>query len=304
MQLGVLGRIQLYAVLLICAAIWGPIAHAQNYSNIVRVCNKGNADLSYVKFSTNSSTLFTGENGLVAGWYTIKPGECPDVNYERHDSVALGFLQTNDQGITGNPVYTSSDAAEAGKYKWSPSAICVPVGEVIDYSGGLGTVRDKFLPPCRDGHAEVRMSFGVKPNDGYPEFNLRPMRNDALIPWNDPKADALQLAKKKIDEQNASKEIDAKEMRRLEIYFEEYESLAGAFEVQNDCKEIWETFSSLFLLRSGIKGEAFRSLKNPKTIQSRNTMLFLVENLKDRIASKFDAHKCSYDDFRTLPIPG
>lgn len=295
MHLRVLGRMQLCAILLICAVIWWPIAHAQNYSNIVRVCNKGNADLTYVKFSTNSGTLFTSENGLVAGWYTIKPGQCPDVNYERHDSVALGFLQTNDQGITGNPVYTSSDAAEAGKYKWSPSAICVRIGEVIDYSGGIGAVRDKFLPPCRDGHAEVKMSFGVKPNDGYPEFNLEPMRNDALIPWNDPKADALQLAKKKLDEENASKELDAKEIRRLELYFEEYESLAGAFEVQNDCKEFGKTYSSLSLLRSGVKGVAFRNSKNPKTIQSRNTMLFLVDNLKDRVASRIDARKCEYN---------
>ncbi|MEQ8207974.1 MAG: hypothetical protein RIA65_17485 [Woeseia sp.] len=294
MHFRVLGRIPLYALLLICSAIWVPIAHAQNYSNIVRVCNKGNADLIYVKFSTNSGTLFTGENGLVAGWYTIKPGECPDVNYERHDSVALGFLQRNDQGITGNPVYTSSDAAAAGKYEWAPSAICVKIGEVIDYSGGLGAVQDKFLPPCRDGHAEFRMSFGVKPNDGYPEFNLRPMRDDALIPWNDPKTDALQLAKEKIDEENAAKELDAKEIRRLGLYFEEYESLAGAFEVQNDCKEIWETFSSLFLLRSGVKGVAFLNSKNPKTIQSRNTMLFLVDNLRDQVASKIDARNCEF----------
>lgn len=54
-------------------------ASAQNFGNRVDVCNEGDVDLQFLHFSTNSS-LLGGDKGKIAGWWTIKPGDCEDIN--------------------------------------------------------------------------------------------------------------------------------------------------------------------------------------------------------------------------------
>ena len=159
-----------------------PAAFAQNDGNVVRVCNKGNVEIKYTRFLTKSG-FFSGDVARVSGWYPIKAGRCHDINPNGYQTVAVGFLQTNDKGITGNPVYTVSGASRMGRSDWAPDVICVPIEKAVVYEGGLGIVREKFLPPCRAGQAALKMSFAVMPNDVFPEIKLKPQRNDDLIPW-------------------------------------------------------------------------------------------------------------------------
>ncbi|MEQ8301261.1 MAG: hypothetical protein RH945_12035 [Hyphomonas sp.] len=159
-----------------------PAAFAQNDGNVVRVCNKGNVEIKYTRFLTKSG-FFSGDVARVSGWYPIKAGRCHDINPDGYQTVAVGFLQTNDKGITGNPVYTVSGASRMGRSDWAPDVICVPIEKAVVYEGGLGIVREKFLPPCRAGQAALKMSFAVMPNDVFPEIKLKPQRNDHLIPW-------------------------------------------------------------------------------------------------------------------------
>ncbi len=172
-------------VLVICIfSIWllSPTANAQNYGNLVEVCNKGDIDLKFVYFSTNSS-LFGGEKAKISGWYTIEPSDCENVNPTGFDTVAVGFLQVNNDGVRGNPVYLLEDATSVGSTDWAPSVVCAPINDSLSYQSGLGNVKQKFTPPCQDGFAEYRMSFGVIPNDVYPTFNLTPRGSDRLNPW-------------------------------------------------------------------------------------------------------------------------
>ena len=157
-------------------------ADAQNYGNLVEVCNKGDIDLSYIYFATNSS-LFGGEQAKIAGWYTIEPGDCGNVNPTGFDTVAVGFLQVNDNGVRGNSVYILEDATNVGSTEWAPSVICAPTNDALSYKNGLGVVREKYTPPCQEGFAEFKMSFGVIPNDVYPTYNLTPRGDINLLAW-------------------------------------------------------------------------------------------------------------------------
>lgn len=170
----------LVCVLSICLL---PIpAAAQNYGNRVKVCNKGDIDLSYIYFATNSS-LFGGEQAKISGWYTIEPRDCQNINPTGFDTVAVGFLQVTDKGVRGNPVYILEGVTAAGDTKWAPSVICAPTNDSLSYKSGLGVVRDRYTPPCDEGFAPYRMSFGVIPNDVFPTFNLKPKGSDALNVW-------------------------------------------------------------------------------------------------------------------------
>lgn len=171
-------------LLILIFGLWllSPTANAQNYGNLVEVCNKGDIDLQFVYFATNSS-LFGGEQAKIAGWYTIEPRDCENVNPTGFDTVAVGFLQVNDEGVLGNPVYLLEDATDVGSTEWAPSVVCAPINDALSYKNGLGIVKQKYFPPCEDGYAEYRMSFGVIPNDVYPTFNLTPRGSDRLNPW-------------------------------------------------------------------------------------------------------------------------
>jgi hypothetical protein len=157
-------------------------ADAQNYGNRVEVCNNGDIDLSFIYFATNSS-LFGGEQAKIAGWYTIEPRDCGNINPSGLDTVAVGFLQVNDKGVRGNPVYVLENATAVGGTDWAPSVICAPINDSLSYKSGLGVVTDKYTPPCEDGFAPYRMSFGVIPNDVFPEYHLEPKGSDALNAW-------------------------------------------------------------------------------------------------------------------------
>ncbi len=171
-------------LLILIFGIWllSPTANAQNYGNFVEVCNKGDIDLRFVYFATNSS-LFGGEQAKIAGWYTIEPRDCENVNPTGFDTVAVGFMQVNDEGVRGNPVYILENATDVGSTDWAPSVVCAPINDSLGYKSGLGVVKQKYTPPCQDGFAEYRMSFGVIPNDVYPTYNLTPRGSDRLNPW-------------------------------------------------------------------------------------------------------------------------
>jgi len=157
-------------------------ADAQNYGNQVEVCNKGDIDLSYIYFATNNS-LLGGEQASISGWYTIEPRDCDDVNPSGFDTVAVGFLQINDKGTRGNPVYILENVTDVGSTRWAPSIICAPINDSLGDKDSLGLVTEKYTPPCQDGFAEFRMSFGVIPNDVYPTYNLTPRGSDGLNEW-------------------------------------------------------------------------------------------------------------------------
>lgn len=170
------------ATTFIIIAMSGSAWAQMNDSNVVNVCNKGNVDVSYLSFSTKSS-FFGGEEAEVSGWYKIRPGRCQDVNMPYYDTVAVGFLQKNKQGVRGNPVYSVQNADRPGGGKWSPTSICVPPEKAVTYKNTYAAVKNKFYPPCTNGDVELRMSFAVMPNDVFPKITIRPRRNDQLIAW-------------------------------------------------------------------------------------------------------------------------
>ena len=164
-------------------------ANAQNFGNRVDVCNKGDVNLQFLHFSTNSSIL-GGDKGKIAGWWTIKPGDCEDINPVGFDTVAVGFLQTSDKGIRGNPVYVLDQATERGSTSWAPAIVCAPINGIVNYQNSLGLVRSNYLPPCKPGFEEFRMSFGVIPNDQFPKYHLTPRGSDRLSAWPREKAES------------------------------------------------------------------------------------------------------------------
>lgn len=163
-------------------------ASAQNFGNRVDVCNEGDVDLQFLHFSTNSS-LLGGDKGKIAGWWTIKPGDCEDINPVGFDTVAVGFLQTSDKGIRGNPVYVLNHSTERGSTSWAPAIVCAPTNGIVNYKNSLGLVRSNYLPPCKPGFEEFRMSFGVIPNDQFPKYYLTPRGSDKLSAWPKKKAE-------------------------------------------------------------------------------------------------------------------
>lgn len=196
----------------ICGLLSPLEAQAQrNTSNVVTVCNKGNVDLSYIVFATKSSFL-GGEEAKISGWHKIKRGKCGDVNPRGFQGVMIGFLQKNKDGIVGNQVYHVRNVGRAGKSKREPTTICAPINGSVDYKSTLGAVRAKYLPPCRDGYAEVEMSFYVKPNDIFPTINLKPRNIDRLRPWLSETATVASRPSQSSGGQNSTREMSGVEI--------------------------------------------------------------------------------------------
>lgn len=187
------------------------MALAQNYAKVVRVCNKGNVDLKYMAFATRSS-LLGGEGAKISGWHPIKRGKCQDVNPRGFSAVTVGFLQTNSDGITGNPVYNVRNTGKPANSRKAPATICAPINDKVDYKSALGIVRDKYLPPCREGFAEFRMSFYVRPGDVVRPIHLKPRSSDQLNPW--PIETAAVVSR---PSQGSSGKNSAREMSGVEI---------------------------------------------------------------------------------------
>lgn len=164
--------------LLLCSGA----AKADNYGNLVEVCNHGDVDLRFLYFATSSS-FFGGERGEFSGFYTIKPGDCGNVNPSGYQTVAVGFLQTNNKGVNGNPVYRLNDVSDDGSLSWLPPIVCAPSNDAVTYTNSINLVRSNHLPPCKPGLVKVRMSFGVMPNDQFPKYHLTPRSSDVLSSW-------------------------------------------------------------------------------------------------------------------------
>ena len=157
-------------------------AWAYDYGSAVNVCNKGDIDLHYVAFATDDS-FFGGYKAKVSAWHTVEPNDCEDVGISGYATVALGFLQINDMGVRGNPVYILEDATSVGSTEWAPATLCVPVNDRLSDSGTHGAISNRYKPPCKQGFAEFRMSFGVIPNGNWPTYNLKARGSDILAPW-------------------------------------------------------------------------------------------------------------------------
>ncbi len=174
-----------YRSILLCAlaSLATPqIAPAYDYGNAVSVCNKGDIDLHYVAFGTNESFL-GGHTAKISAWHKVETGDCEDVALSGYETVALGFLQTNDEGVTGNPVYVVRDATRTGEADWAPGTFCLPVNDRLVDDSTYGVIRDRYKPPCKDGFAPLNMSFGVVPNGSWPHFDLKPEGSGYLHPW-------------------------------------------------------------------------------------------------------------------------
>ncbi|MCR9262306.1 MAG: hypothetical protein NXH95_21540 [Pseudomonadaceae bacterium] len=169
-------------LLVLVLLLWSGAVKADNYGNLVEVCNHGDVDLRFLSYATSSS-FFGGDRGEISGFYTIRPGDCGNVNPSGYQTVAVGFLQTNNKGVNGNPVYKLNDVPDDGSLSWLPSIVCAPPNDAVMYTNSIDLVRSNYLPPCKPGLVEVRMSFGVMPNDRFPKFNLTPRSSDALSSW-------------------------------------------------------------------------------------------------------------------------
>ena len=152
------------------------------FGNEVNVCNKGDTDLFYLVFATDRS-MFFGDSAEISAWHKVEPGDCSDVSLSGYPTVALGFLQNNAHGVQGNPVYELDNATDVGSTDWAPATVCAPVDGTLSDDGGLQPLRERYTPPCREGFAPLRMSFGVIPNGLAPVFNLTPRDNTPLVAW-------------------------------------------------------------------------------------------------------------------------
>lgn len=173
-------------LIMLTLLLYSGAVKADNYGNLVEVCNHGDVDLRFLYYATSSS-FFSGERGEISGFYTIKPGDCGNVNPSGYQTVAVGFLQTNNKGVNGNPVYRLNDVADDGSLSWLPSIVCAPPHDAVTYTNSIDLVRSNYLPPCKPGLVEVRMSFGVMPNDQFPKYHLTPRSSDVLSSWLKPK---------------------------------------------------------------------------------------------------------------------
>lgn len=157
-------------------------AQAFDHGNSVDVCNKGDIDLHYVAFGTNDS-FFGGYTAKISAWHTVEPGDCEDVALSGYETIALGFLQVNNKGVRGNPVYVLEDATSVGSTEWAPALLCVPTNDRLSDDDTHGAISQRYKPPCEEGFAEFKMSFGVIPNGNWPTYNLNARGSDLLMPW-------------------------------------------------------------------------------------------------------------------------
>ncbi len=157
------------------------VARASNPSKIVEVCNKGNVTLLYITFGTKSHWL-TGKQAKVAGWYSIAPRKCMNVNPFAYDGVAVGFIYSGETGDTFNPVYHFTRANRRGFGKGAPEIICVPLGK-FNESGNMPSLQRVYSPPCRRDYHALDMSFFVQPNDQFVTLNVKPDKSTRRRPW-------------------------------------------------------------------------------------------------------------------------
>ncbi|MEQ8207925.1 MAG: hypothetical protein RIA65_17240 [Woeseia sp.] len=174
--------LRLIILVLFAAAPIPGFAQDFDHGSSVDVCNKGDIDLHYVAFGTNNS-FFGGYTAKISAWHKVEPGDCEDVAFSDYETIALGFLQINDRGVRGNPVYVLEDATRIGSTEWAPAVLCVPTNDRLDDDNTHGVLVDRYSPPCDDGFAEFKMSFGVIANGNWPTYNLTARGSDLLMPW-------------------------------------------------------------------------------------------------------------------------
>ncbi len=176
-------RMRMIALAIVMAMFLPPHhVRAYDYGNDVFLCNKGDIDIYFLAFATKN-TLLGGHKAKISAWHKIEPRDCVDASLSGYTTLAVGFQQTNNNGVRGNPVYVLENATDIGSTDWAPGVLCAPIKTRLVDESGFGVIRDRYQPPCKEGFAEFRMSFGSIPNGNGPTFNLKAKGSDRLFPW-------------------------------------------------------------------------------------------------------------------------